>query len=291
MTPVGMSGDEAKMKLLGWFDGYLSKPVRKVQLLETLVTLLLFTNEGELEELPSQQEVDPASRVRGPYRVLAAEDHEVNRRLLLTILQKLGHSVTVAEDGQSAVEAGTAAQFDVVLLDIQMPKLSGYQVAARLREAGVTTPIIALTAHAMHSERDRCLAAGMDDILAKPFNTASLIPMLARWLPDAPQQAAVAGTLATDATDATAGGDGRAATGLIEPPPAPDGASAATEPAPAPERAESPDAGTDVFDWREAVATFEGDEDTVTALLASFRTKVRRSSNTSRPRLARATGI
>ena len=88
--------------------------------------------------------------------------------------------MVVADDGQEALDAGLGGEFDIILLDIQMPYLNGYQVSERLRAEGVSTPIVALTAHAMKAERDRCLAAGMNDFLPKPFNTEALAPVLAR---------------------------------------------------------------------------------------------------------------
>ena len=247
MTPVGMSGDEAKMKLLGWFDGYLSKPVRKAELLETVVRLRLAQSAdaadwaGELEELPTQQTASGTARVTGSYRVLAAEDHDVNRRLLMTILGKLGHEVVVAEDGQQALDAGLEGEFDVILLDIQMPHLNGYQVSERLRAQGVETPIVALTAHAMQAERDRCLAAGMNDFLPKPFNTDALVPVLARWLPEVP----------ADRQPRSLPTRGQA--GAVLGP--------------------SADPVHRTLDWDGAVARFEGDAETVRSLLDSFGAK------------------
>jgi CheY-like chemotaxis protein len=110
--------------------------------------------------------------------VLLAEDHAVNQKLATHILQKRGYSVVVAGDGLRAVDEFRKQRFDLVLMDVQMPFMSGLEAAAAIRalerETGGRVPIVALTAHAMKGDRDRCLEAGMDDYLSKPIHTAEL---------------------------------------------------------------------------------------------------------------------
>lgn len=151
----------------GGMTNILEKPVR-VSLLESLVYAVCA---GKAQALV-------APTFEAPLRVLVAEDNLVNRQLVARLLEKRGHSVHLTSNGREAVEAATAEPFDVILMDIQMPELDGLDATRQIREweAGGNrhTPIIALTAHAMQGDRERCLAAGMDAYLSKPIRTAEL---------------------------------------------------------------------------------------------------------------------
>ncbi len=122
-------------------------------------------------------------------RVLVADDNPVNRMIAERLLQAMGAHVDCAEDGRAAVEATARGDFDLVLMDVTMPVMNGLQAAGeiRRREAGTgrRTPIVALTAHALDEHRERCVEAGMDDHLGKPFRARDLAAMLARWAPTA----------------------------------------------------------------------------------------------------------
>ena len=122
-------------------------------------------------ELKSAQAVTPLS-------ILLAEDNPVNQRLAAKLLQKRGHSVVVAANGAEAVAAFERQAFDLVLMDVQMPEMNGFEATAEIRSrerlTGAHIPIVALTAHAMNGDRERCLEAGMDGYLAKPVNPADL---------------------------------------------------------------------------------------------------------------------
>jgi CheY-like chemotaxis protein len=111
-------------------------------------------------------------------RVLVAEDNPVNQRVIVRLLEKYGHAVTVTGDGRQALAALDREAFDVVLMDVQMPEMDGFEAtkAVRDREAGGPrrTPIVAMTAHAMKGDRERCLAAGMDDYVSKPVQRSEL---------------------------------------------------------------------------------------------------------------------
>jgi two-component system, sensor histidine kinase len=120
-------------------------------------------------------------------RVLLAEDNAVNQRVAQRFLERLGHTVTVANDGREAVECWRGQPFDLVLMDVQMPEMDGFEAVAAIRAAerasGLRTPVVALTAHAMSGDRERCLAAGMDGYLTKPVRLAQLVAAIDDVLP------------------------------------------------------------------------------------------------------------
>jgi PAS domain S-box-containing protein len=131
----------------------------------------------------------PAAAAR-PLRILLAEDNMINQRVAVAILDKLGHSVTVAVNGLEALAAFAVEPYDVVLMDVQMPQMGGFEATAairRIQQGGKTrTPIIAMTAHAMVGDRERCLAAGMDGYLSKPIDARKLIEALETVHPTLP---------------------------------------------------------------------------------------------------------
>ncbi|HEX7780525.1 MAG TPA: response regulator, partial [Vicinamibacterales bacterium] len=159
-------------------DVYLTKPVKHSDLLDALATLFGGSVRRDRAETPPQ----PASSPVKPLRILVAEDHPVNRKLVTTLLTKRGHTVESVDNGRSAVDAvalAGARPFDVVIMDVQMPTMSGLEASVAIREREQTTgehlPIVALTAHAMQGDRERCLQAGMDSYLSKPIDVDRLI--------------------------------------------------------------------------------------------------------------------
>ena len=125
------------------------------------------------------------------FKVLLAEDNLVNQKVAVRFLEKRGHTVVLAESGNKALDAWRKQAFDIILMDVQMPEMDGFEATARIREQEKSTsqhiPIIALTAHAMVGNRERCLAAGMDDYVSKPINATDLFAAIDRLLPAAAQ--------------------------------------------------------------------------------------------------------
>ncbi|MFV0445203.1 MAG: response regulator [Planctomycetaceae bacterium] len=156
---------------------HLTKPVLASDLLESIE--LVLSGQGIVRVLPDH--LERAQRL-APRKVLLAEDAAINQRVALGFLEKWGHVVTVVENGLLAVEAVERERFDLVLMDIQMPEMNGLEATKVIRwserDAGRRTPIIAMTAEAMKGDRDKCLMAGMDDYIAKPFDPQDLLRVL-----------------------------------------------------------------------------------------------------------------
>ena len=185
LSSSGQASEAARCRELGALP-YVVKPIEPSQLLDTMLAALAPSagHQGAREE-------PPAFAPRGRrLRVLLAEDNVINQRLVVAILEKQGHTVALAQNGREAVARAQEAEFDVALVDVQMPELDGLEATAAIRaaekETGRHLPIVALTAHALTADRDACLAAGMDDYLAKPIRTAELVALLERLGAGAP---------------------------------------------------------------------------------------------------------
>jgi CheY-like chemotaxis protein len=166
-------GEIARCEVLD-INAYLLKPVKPLELVETLNVAL-----GAAPDAGAVKPVPQAAGCRFPaLKILLAEDSPVNQKLAIWLLEKEGHSVTIANDGREAIAALDAQQFDLVLMDVQMPEMDGFEatatIRARERSQGTHIPIIAMTAHAMKGDRERCLAAGMDDYIPKPVRAHEL---------------------------------------------------------------------------------------------------------------------
>ncbi len=245
LTSSGQRGDGQRFADIG-FAAYLLKPVTQRDLTECLV--LVLANTAHSWHLQSQPMITRHAlriqRTQSHNRILLAEDNLVNQKVASGLLEKLGYRISMVPDGLAAVAAWQAGKFDLIIMDCQMPQMDGYEATREIRrlEAGrCRIPIVALTAHAMHGDEEKCRVAGMDDYLSKPIDRTKLDSCLERLL------------LSTANADATL-----AITGAPE---IADSASAltpATAPAPSP------------VDWEALLESIDGDEGFARDLVQAF---------------------
>jgi len=189
LTSAGQRGDAARCRQLG-IAAYLVKPIKRGDLLDAVLLVLGKPPENaQRRRLVTRHSLREGRR---PLRVLVAEDNAVNLKLAVRLLEKRGHTVAVANDGREVLAALETQSFDIVLMDVQMPEMDGFEATVAIRErekeTGRHLPIIAMTAHAMKGDRERCLAAGMDDYIAKPIRSSDLFATL-EGVPPAPTDA------------------------------------------------------------------------------------------------------
>lgn len=254
LRPPGVMQADAKMKLLGWFDEYLTKPVKIRQMVSQIQSGLsrAYDNsdvEAESYDDVEELEVIDAGETDAPLSILLAEDHFVNQQLFRTILEKLGHRVTVANDGIEVIEMYATGSFDIIFMDMMMPRMDGYEATGHLRAAGAGEPIIAVTANALAGERQKCLDAGMDDYISKPFSKDDLVEQLETWR------------------------HGRISTGVprqaAQPHEAPK-----SEPVLAEVQPPVPEERPEIFEYRKALSSFMNQEEILRGVLSEF---IRRS--------------
>ena len=161
-----------------WVAGLLYKPLTPSDLLEGILTVL-FPDSGTLSE-----EMDKDPNLKFAARVLLADDNEINQQVGRRMLEFLGLTVDVVGNGAEAVRAALSQPYALVFMDVQMPEMNGYDATRAIKERlkGRILPVVAMTAHAMSGDRERCLAEGMDDYVAKPFSAQDLRRVLVRWL-------------------------------------------------------------------------------------------------------------
>ena len=186
LSSAGQQRDAARCRELG-VATYLTKPVKQSDLLDSITTVM---SRSSLAEPGTAAPIEPAPRnpagTPQRLRILVAEDNPVNQRLAVRLLEKHGHEPVVVGDGREALAAVEAGNFDLVLMDVQMPNLDGLEATRILRErecrrgAVARLPVIAMTAHAMKGDRERCLEAGCDDYVSKPIRPQDLFAAIDR---------------------------------------------------------------------------------------------------------------
>jgi two-component system sensor histidine kinase/response regulator len=212
LSSAGRADDAAVCKQLG-IGRCLTKPVKHSDLLSGILTALGVT---ATKRPPAERAGRIAARESKPLRVLLAEDGLVNQRVAVGYLDLLGHQVQVANNGVEAVAASQRQTFDVILMDVQMPEMNGFEATAAIREreksTGTHIPIIAMTAHAMKGDRERCLQLGMDGYISKPIDEEQLRNTLAAIVPASDSPPALRILPDSDARDdhGDANGDGAA---------------------------------------------------------------------------------
>jgi signal transduction histidine kinase/DNA-binding response OmpR family regulator len=178
------TGDLQRCRDLG-IGVHLTKPVRRAELKAVILRAMGRERNPQAAPRPAEIPTAPESPNDPAMDILLAEDNVVNQRVALRILEKRGHRVVVANNGADALKALDQHDFDVVLMDVQMPEMGGFEAARKIRErergGGVHIPIIAMTAHAMNGDRERCLEAGMDDYISKPIRAAALLELVGRY--------------------------------------------------------------------------------------------------------------
>ncbi len=184
-TGLGLAISRQLAALLGGQIGVESEPGKGSKFWFTAV--LEKQPADAVNEIPAEPLPDARKSRARPWRILVAEDNITNQQVAIAILERIGCRADAVADGKEALESLRTIPYDLVLMDCQMPEMSGYEAASRIRnpESGVRNPaipIVALTAHAMRGDREQCLAAGMDDYLAKPVEPARLAAMLDKWL-------------------------------------------------------------------------------------------------------------
>ena len=185
LTSAGHRGDAVRCQELG-VAAYLMKPIRQSELREAIARVLGAREQKGAIALITRYSLHDAREPAASLRILLAEDNAVNQRLASRLLEKRGHSVVVAGDGREALEALERGSFDLVFMDVQMPVMDGLEATAAIRKkegaSGIHLPVVALTAHAMKGDREKCLAGGMDGYLAKPIRPQELDEILKTYL-------------------------------------------------------------------------------------------------------------
>jgi PAS domain S-box-containing protein len=182
LTSAGQPEDVARCRKLG-ISAYLTKPIKQSELFDVIVTAI---GQPVIERPRAPQRRKGARPAERTLQVLVAEDNQVNQLVATRVFQKLGHRVTVVSNGREALSAVQAGKFDLIAMDVQMPEMDGFAATNAIRSwekaAGTHIPIMAMTAHAMKGDRERCLAAGMDGYTSKPIRIRELEQAIAQLI-------------------------------------------------------------------------------------------------------------
>jgi PAS domain S-box-containing protein len=192
LTSLGERGDAARLEHLGC-AGYLLKPIKQSQLFDTIITIL--SRQSRATEPKSSSIVTRhtiAEEKRRRIRLLLAEDNPMNQKLAIALLKRAGYLVDAVENGRMVIEALERKTYDLILMDVQMPEMDGTETTKEIRAGEGKQkhiPVIAMTAHAMKGDRERCLQAGMDDYISKPIEPQELLHAIRKWTTSSPPKA------------------------------------------------------------------------------------------------------
>jgi two-component system sensor histidine kinase/response regulator len=192
LTSLGERGDASRLEALGC-AGYLLKPIKQSQLFDTIITILSrqsSTTGNKPSGIVTRHTLVEEKRRR--IRLLLAEDNPMNQKLAIALLKRAGYLVDAVENGQMVMDALKCKSYDLILMDVQMPEMDGMKTTQAIRESQGKkkhTPIIAMTAHAMKGDRERCLQAGMDDYISKPIEPQELMQAIKKWTTSSPPKA------------------------------------------------------------------------------------------------------
>jgi CheY-like chemotaxis protein len=182
LSSASHTDDGHKCRELGIWR-YLVKPVFQHDLLQTIFE----ASQTTTPQMPAAGSQFTSPRAGPALHILLAEDNPVNQKVTVRALERRGHRVLLAQNGREAVTLASQEHFDLILMDIQMPGMDGYEATAAIREmeraTGSHAPIVAITAHAMKTDQERCLAAGMDDYISKPIHLNELIQKVEQFSP------------------------------------------------------------------------------------------------------------
>jgi len=191
LSSAGQSGAMARCRSIG-IGEYLAKPIKQSELLDAILRAV--GKDALTHPMRFEHHDIPVASGAARLNILLAEDNAINQRLAARLLEKRGHRVSVAANGVEALAAIRDRGFDVVLMDVQMPEMDGFETTAAIRSLeaplGRHTPIVAMTAHAMTGDRERCLAAGMDGYVSKPLRIDELLAAIKAAIAPSPAPAA-----------------------------------------------------------------------------------------------------
>ncbi|MBF0118901.1 MAG: response regulator [Desulfobacterales bacterium] len=179
MTAYGREDINRQAEEVG-VNAFLIKPVKQSLLLDT-VSEILGKREPKKPLDEKQEESDSVNKIKGA-KILLVEDNSINQQVAREILEAADVILEITDNGKKAVDRVKSFQFNAVLMDIQMPVMDGYEATRKIRELGIDVPIIAMTAHAMKSDREKCIESGMNDYVTKPINSEQLFSTLSRWI-------------------------------------------------------------------------------------------------------------
>lgn len=277
MTPVGNRGAGESFMDVG-IDGYLTKPVRLGNLHKTIEMVMGFSRaEGHVADMVMTPPDALSEEQRKAFQILLVEDYMTNQQVAMGHLKNAGYGIDLAENGLEALEKFQERSYDLILMDIQMPEMDGFEATHKIREiesrhladqtglpADHGVPIIAMTAHAVKGYKDRCIAEGMDDYISKPLTKVELLTMVDRWIK-------------------RKGGAQKHITprdGIQEKKPT-------QKPIPPAFIVDSPLSNNDPFDFERAIKEFEGDKDFLSLVIDGFLDKVKIQTTTIRQAIAK----